>query len=140
MKLANIVQEAPDDVYYLGLVNGKKITSDWKVTSDLTWAKNQAKQYSKKHSGDDISVIEILPGAKIGGGNNKVVYKIKGRVTESVEGDRMYEERLDAIYTGVLKAIRLGQQNPGQVKADDVTAIVEEIEDGIAHVGDDFSE
>ena len=82
MRLLKELTEAPDDIYYLGLVNGKKITSDWKVTSDLKWAKNQAKQYSKKHSGDDISVIEILPGAKIGGGNNKVVYKIKGRVSQ----------------------------------------------------------
>ena len=85
MKLANIIQEAPDDVYYLGLVNGKKITSQWEVTSDLSWAKKQADAYSKKHSADDISVIKILPGEKIGGGHNKVVYKIKGRVTEEFQ-------------------------------------------------------
>ena len=77
MNLASIIKEAPDTVYYLGLVNDKNITSEWEVTSDLNWAKIQADDYSKRHNADDISVIKVLPGEKIGGGHNKVVHQIK---------------------------------------------------------------
>lgn len=77
LELAGVVKESSDTIFYLGLVNGKNITSEWQVTSDINWAKKQAEMYSMHHDTDDIAVIEVLPGTKIGDGRNKIVHQIK---------------------------------------------------------------